>query len=81
MGTDQTLEYLEDLGTSEQTPEEKTIENINNMSRYEMASLYRNAPSGHPYFDTTLPYNEVFRKRFSELGGFSPEISKSIGWK
>lgn len=54
------------------------IEKINNMSRMDMASLWRYAPSGHPYFDTTKPYFKIFEKRFEELGGFSPEISKSI---
>ena len=34
----------------------------------------------HPYFDRTLPYYEVFKKRFDELGGFTPEISKSLGF-
>lgn len=52
---------------------------INSMSREEMARLWRFAPSGHPYFDTTLPYYEIFKKRFDELGGFSPAISKAIG--
>ena len=56
-----------------------TIDTINNMSRLEMAQLWRFAPSGHPYFDTTRPYYAVFKKRFDELGGFSPEISKAIG--
>jgi len=64
------------------TPEEKQeIEKINNMDRYEMASLWRFAPLGHPYFDITKPFHEVFKRRFfDDLGGFSPEISKSLGW-
>ena len=59
----------------------KVIEKINNMSQHEMASLHRFAPAGHPYFDTTKPYHKVFEKRFEELGGFTPEISKSLGWR
>lgn len=62
--------------TSEET---KTIETINQMSQTEMASLWRHAPSGHPYFDRTKPFFEVFDKRFKELGGFTPAISKAIG--
>jgi hypothetical protein len=27
-----------------------------------------------------LPLFEYFNKRFKELGGFTPEISKKIGW-
>lgn len=59
---------------------EETIEKIQKLSHFEMAKLWRLAPSGHPYFDTTLPYYEVFEKRFNELGGMTSEISKQIGW-
>ena len=52
---------------------------INGLSRYEMCRLTRFAPSGHKYFDSSKPYWEFFQKRFKELGGFSPEISKSLG--
>jgi len=54
---------------------------IKSMTREEMAQLWRFAPTGHPYFDTTLPYHTVFESRFKELGEFSPEISKNIGWE
>lgn len=63
------------------TNEEKEIEKINQMSQEDMAYLWRNAPSGHLYFDSTKPYWEIFDKRFKKLGGFTPAISKSIGWK
>ena len=55
------------------------IEAINKMSRSEMARLWRQAPSGHIYFNTSLPYFKIFEKRFKKLGGFSPKISKKIG--
>lgn len=58
--------------------ETKEIAQINQMSQFEMASLWRFAETGHPYFDRNLPYFEVFNKRFKELGGFTPEISKAI---
>lgn len=66
------------------TPKEikKHKEDIAKLSRIEMAKLWRFAPSGHPYFD--LRYAEIheeFKKRFADLGGFSPEISKQIGWR
>jgi len=73
-------------GVRNLTPEEieKEIENeiekINKMSRIEMASLWRFAPIGHKYFNENLPFHEIFKKRFDELGGFSPGISKAIGW-
>ncbi len=61
--------------------QEKEIEKINNMSHEEMARLYRFAPSGHIYFDTTLIYWSIFNKRFQALGGMTSELSKKIGWK
>ena len=57
----------------------KTIEKINKMSQEEMATLWRFAPIGHPYFDSSKPFYEIFKKRFKELGGMSPEVSKKIG--
>jgi hypothetical protein len=60
---------------------EEEIEIINKMSREEMCSLWRFAPAGHPYFKRGNGLTEAFEKRFKELGGFSPEISKKIGWE
>ena len=57
----------------------KEIEKINKMSQKEMALLWRFAIPGHPYFDRTKPFFEVFDKRFKSLGGFTPKISKSLG--
>ena len=53
---------------------------INNLSHYEMCRLIRFAPVGHKYFDKSEPYWGLFKKRFEELGGFTPEISKQLGW-
>lgn len=58
--------------------QQQEVDRINAMSRVEMARLWRFAPSGHPYFDKTLPYFEVFDARFKKLGGFSPAISKAL---
>lgn len=66
------------------TPEEikETIDRINLMGQFEMCRLWRRAPSGHPYFDSSLPYHEVFRSRlFDYFGGFTPEISKALSWE
>ena len=60
--------------------QQKEIDAINEMSQIQMATLWRFAPVGHPYFDRSLPYFEYFEKRFKELGGFNPSISKTIGW-
>lgn len=59
--------------------EAKITDKINNMSQLEMARLWRFAPPGHRYFDTTKPFWNVFKNRFDDLGGFTPAISKAIG--
>jgi len=58
---------------------EKWKKNINEMSREDMCRLWRFASAGHPIFDRTLPLFDIFKAKFDELGGFSPEISKRIG--
>ena len=59
--------------------DEKVKEDIYQLSRIEMARLWRYAPPGHSYFDDEKPFYEVFKKRFfEELGGFTPAISKMI---
>ena len=59
---------------------EKMKGEIADMSQFEMCRLWRFAPSGHPYFDNTLPLYEVFKTRFDSLGGFTPTISKQLGF-
>jgi hypothetical protein len=53
---------------------------IDNMTQEEMASAWRFTPAGHILFRRDLPLSEYFQKKFKELGGFTPEISKKIGW-
>ena len=53
---------------------------IDEMNQIKLARLLRFAPAGHPVFDKTLPLFEYFDKRFKELGGMTPAISKLIGW-
>lgn len=60
---------------------DNVIRIINQMSRVDMCRLHRFAPPGHPWFDTSLPFHDVFMKRFNELGGFNPIISKELGWE
>lgn len=50
---------------------------IDAMTQEQMARLWRYAPSGHPFFDRRLPLYDYFNARFK---GFTPEISKRIGW-
>ena len=59
---------------------EEFLEQIKNLTQLEACRLYRFAPTGHPFFDSRLPYYNAFMTRYTELGGMTPEISKEIGW-
>ena len=59
---------------------EKYLKQIENMSHSEMASLWRFAPVGHPIFNRNYPLYNIFKIRFDSFGGFTPEVSKDIGW-
>jgi len=62
------------------TEQQKKINEINDMSQLEMCRIWRFG-TNHEYLDTSKPYAEVFRKRlFVNFGGFTPEISKQLGW-
>lgn len=53
---------------------------IDDMSHEDMCRLWRFAPAGHFYFDSTLPFVEYYKERlFKHFGGFTPKISKEIG--
>ena len=51
---------------------------IDGMSQRELCSKWRFAPVGDPLFagDT----GDYFSKVLKEKGGFTPEISKDLGW-
>ena len=58
---------------------EKMKRDIDVMTQEDMARLWRFAPAGHPYFRNDLPeVYDYFKARFT---GFTPEISKKIGWE
>lgn len=50
---------------------------IDAMSHKDMAWQWRFAPVGSPLFQEDT--GEYFKKRFRELGGWSPALSKKIG--
>ena len=74
----------------ELTSEEKAAINldsmktaVDSMGHEEMCRMWRfhGAETYSPYFDSSHPICEYFRDRlFKHFGGFTPEISKSIGW-
>lgn len=64
------------------TPEQiqAEMDRINAMTQVEMVRLWRFAPSGHLWFNAQLPFYAVFKARFDSLGGFTPAVSKAVGW-
>ena len=56
------------------------LEAIEKMTQYDACYLWRNAPTGHPYFISDTILAVAFKKKFDELGGMTPSISKQIGW-
>lgn len=64
------------MDTPNVAPEVKA--SIDALSREQMARIWRFSPLGEfPYLDKAGDY---FKQRFEELGGWSPELSKKIGW-
>lgn len=55
------------------------LERIDSLDHVTMATLWRFAPAGHPYFNGNSVLWERFSKRFMEFGGMTPEVSKLIG--
>ena len=62
--------------TYELTPEIK--QRIDSMSQYEMCSLWRFAKSGNRLLSGET--GDYFTKVMKEKGGFTPEISNSLGY-
>ena len=57
---------------------------INDMDYMSLLSLWRNAPSGHPYFQGEIGeyYSNVMRRKREEIGNTKHTMtSKKIGWK
>ena len=53
------------------------IEQVENASRYQVCEWYRFLPS--PCSDNEVKVMDKIVERFKKLGGFTPEISKSLG--
>lgn len=60
---------------------EDALKAIETMDHYSMCSMWRFSKDGNIYLRNDLPTGEAFTKRlFEHFGGFTPEISKSLGW-
>ena len=58
---------------------EELMREIDNMTQEELCYHWRFEPSGSPYF--TGEVGTHFKEAMVRSGGFTPEISKKIGWK
>ena len=56
------------------------LKQIAEMTRYQVCQLWRFGLPGHPFMGGDAILTEAFTKRFNDLGGFSPEISKQLGF-
>lgn len=62
------------------TPQEQQlIGEINAMSHEQLCRTWRFAPFGHPIVQGEVG-DRLQERLFREMGGFTPEISKRIGW-
>ena len=53
---------------------------IDEMDRLTMGKMIRFSPSGHYIFQETELY-DYFMAHFEKLGGWTPQLSKLIGWE
>lgn len=67
------------MATDEFKLTEKLKSEIDSMSHYQMCSVWRFAKTGDPRIMGEA--GDYFKKRlFEHFGGFTPEISKDLGW-
>jgi hypothetical protein len=64
---------------------EKTFEELKQevdaLTHGQMCRMWRHGSGNPKYFDSREPISEYFKNRlFNHFGGFTPEISKQIGW-
>lgn len=59
---------------------ESIKKDIDNMSHYDLCKLWRQHPEGHPWFIEPELSTHFQDRLFKHFGGFTPEISKAIGW-
>jgi hypothetical protein len=55
---------------------------IDQMTHYQICYIWRLGTGNPAYFDNSNPISTYFSNRlFKHFGGFTPQISKQIGWK
>jgi len=60
---------------------ENQIKEVSELSHYQMCYMWRFQKGKSDYFDNTKEISKYFSDRlFKHFGGFTPEISKQLGW-
>jgi hypothetical protein len=55
---------------------------VDALTHEQMCRMWRFNQGNPKYFDSREPVSEYFKERlFKHFGGFTPEISKRIGWQ
>jgi hypothetical protein len=60
---------------------QSAINDVNNMTHYELARLWRFGTSDHLYIKTPAIFDAVMNRLFEHFGGITPSISKQVGWE
>lgn len=70
------------MNAKDMTPDQIAAEKakIDALTQEKACELWRFAPAGHIWFQSDGPLFSYFEARFKELGGWTPAISKKIGW-
>jgi hypothetical protein len=58
---------------------DKQKKRIDSMSQYGLCQMWRFAKCGEPLLQGDT--GKYFAERLKEKGGFTPEISKALGWE
>lgn len=68
------------MDAKEKTYDELKAE-IDQLSHFQMCYMWRTGKANPAYFNKANPISEYFTSRlYNHFGGFTPEISKQIGW-
>jgi hypothetical protein len=70
--------FTEDSMTEKEIVEAK--KEIDKMSQYELCRLWRFLPASSNGLFSNIEVAEYLKKKLEEKGGFTPEISKQLGW-
>jgi hypothetical protein len=60
--------------------DEELVDKLLGMSHVELVKIWRFEGSGSPYITRESVFN-ILKEQISKFGGFTPEVSKAVGWE